>query len=384
MRRAPSFTPHRPPVIGQHQGVRVVPGARRTVHVDVPETADATFGGTSVHVAPRRVFVLRRRDWCVTFWRDEFPWENIDKLVGVVKYVITQREITETGRPHWQTYIEFVNPQSPDFVKNTVFLDNTTHVELRRQTREQARNYCMKEKSRIAGDPDLVGPHEWGEFTQQGQRNDIAVVKEKIAQGATMGLLLEEHAQTVVRYPSGVKLLKQEHNTRQGNTERSKYVRVFWGGSGTGKTRLAMDEANRIVKGVRENIFILDAGCSGRSNDGQLWFDGIEMGNNKVIIIDDYASWMSLAFLLRLLDRYPVRLALKGSTTWGTHRYVFITSNFPPSEWTDLGRDIDKRQKGALMRRLHQIIEFKDDGGRIIHKDVPMPADIVSDDEGEE
>lgn len=109
------------------------------------------------------------RNLCFTAWNTEM--NLFDDVPSYVLYAVYQREkAPETGRLHLQGYAEFNNGIKLARIK--AWLGNDTHLEKRKGTRDQARNYCMKPDSRDDGD---AGPWEHGEFgdKQQGKRKDI-------------------------------------------------------------------------------------------------------------------------------------------------------------------------------------------------------------------
>ena len=68
-----------------------------------------------------------------------------------VRYGIAQREVCpDTEREHVQFYIEFTRPVRMAHVKRIV-ADPAAHLEQRRGTRDQARQYCSKEETRKPG-----------------------------------------------------------------------------------------------------------------------------------------------------------------------------------------------------------------------------------------
>jgi hypothetical protein len=76
-----------------------------------------------------------------------------------VRYAAWQREVREKGTPHLQGYIEFAKNVSMKAVKALV--GKGAHLEERRGTREQAREYCKKEESALSGEcRDRIVPHE--------------------------------------------------------------------------------------------------------------------------------------------------------------------------------------------------------------------------------
>jgi len=107
---------------------------------------------------------------------------------------------------------------------------------------------------------------------------------------------------------------------------------VFWGKSGTGKSRRAWEEA----------------GMDAYSKDPRSKFwDGYNGEEN--VVIDEFRGGIDVAHLLRWTDRYPVRVEIKGSSKplWATT--LWITSNLSPREWY---KELDDDTQAALMRRL--------------------------------
>lgn len=117
-----------------------------------------------------------------------------------------------------------------------------------------------------------------------------------------------------------------------------KTVNVFYGRTGTGKSRRAWEEGG-------EDAYSKDPRTK--------WFDGYK--GEKHIICDEFRGVIDVSHILRWTDRYPVRIECKGSsmplsaTTW------WFTSNLAPGDWYP---ELDAETKAALLRRLTNIIEF--------------------------
>lgn len=108
-----------------------------------------------------------------------FTWNNPDTTelpeLDAARYVVWQLERGESGTPHIQGYVEFTKPVKLGGMKKWL---PKAHFEERRGTREQARDYCMKEDTRVDG------PWERGTFeTQQGRRSDLAAAVEAVKRG---------------------------------------------------------------------------------------------------------------------------------------------------------------------------------------------------------
>lgn len=115
---------------------------------------------------------------------------------------------------------------------------------------------------------------------------------------------------------------------------------VYWfhGTTGTGKTRTAY----RITG---EDVYF----C----NESLLWWDGYD--GHKDIIIDDFrASFCKLEYLLRLCDRYPFRVAVKGAYRCFLAKRIFITSSHSPESIFDgVGDNVNQ-----LLRRIRVVRLF--------------------------
>jgi len=109
-------------------------------------------------------------------------------------------------------------------------------------------------------------------------------------------------------------------------------VHVFWGPTGTGKSRRAWDEAT------------LDA--YPKDPRTKFW-DGYNGQEN--VVIDEFRGSIDIAHLLRWFDRYPVIVEIKGSSVVLTAKNFWITSNLSPDVWFP---ECDSETLSALRRRL--------------------------------
>lgn len=246
-------------------------------------------------------------------------FQNEDK----VAYSIFQIERGESGTLHAQGYIQFRNPQSLSGVRSAI--SPRGHYEVRRGTHEQAKEYASKEDSRVSE------PEEFGEARDsQGARSDLESIKEKLDSGAPMVEVAQSHFGSWVRYHKSferyVTLIQQQ---RSWVTEAV----VFWGPSGTGKSRRACEMAGP------------DAYWLPKPNSGRAFWDGYV--GQEIVVIDEFYGWLPYDFLLRLLDRYPLRVENKGSSVNFVSRKVIFTSNQCPVKWYRKGlRSLRRRLSG--------------------------------------
>lgn len=111
-----------------------------------------------------------------------------------------------------------------------------------------------------------------------------------------------------------------------------KVVNVFWGGTGTGKSRRAWDEATFDAYG---------------KDPRTKWWCGYTGQLN--VVIDEFRGDIGIAHMLRWLDRYPVSVETKGGCVPLAANTIWITSNLDPRNWY---LDLDEDTRDALLRRL--------------------------------
>jgi len=114
-------------------------------------------------------------------------------------------------------------------------------------------------------------------------------------------------------------------------------VHVYWGATGTGKSRRAWDEA----------------GLSAYPKDPRSKFWCGYRGHEHVVL-DEFRGGIDIGHMLRWLDRYPVLVEIKGGAVVLKAGVIWITSNIHPNEWYP---DLDEETKAALLRRLN-IVHF--------------------------
>lgn len=280
---------------------------------------------------------------------------NVDKLIGLkenldpnlVDYCIWQVErCPETDRLHIQGYLELKKPARFTGIKK-ILGDNSAHIEPRRGTRTEARDYCRKIDTRVEG------PYEFGTWREQtqGKRSDLDSVYDMVRSGKTQKDILEDQPSTFIKFNRGIREAIWIHNCSNAKTrQREIYVELYYGDPGTGKTRDAFNKYR--------GIYILT-----RGSGSNVWWDGYE--GEESILLDDFYGWVPFHLLLQYLDRYPVRLEIKGSHAWANWDHVIITSNKPYGDWyTDTKGDIR-----ALERRIHRIIRYESDGSRSFEKE---------------
>jgi hypothetical protein len=268
---------------------------------------------------------VRSKRWCFTL--NNYTEEEelmLRDLVGqgMVTYLLYGHEVGEEGTPHLQGYLETKQKYSLRTLKGKL-MNNRIHLEKARGSLEQNQVYCRKQ------DDDVF---EDGSPMQQGRRSDLDEIRTLLDGGVTVNEISESHFSKWVIYRRAF----QEYVT-QKLKDRSWKTQVFvlWGNTGTGKTRYCFDQ-------------IMDTPWW-MPGDYQ-WFDGYK--GQQIVIIDDYRGEYPLALFLKLLDRYPMSVPIKGGFIKWLPKKVYITSNIPPRQWYPTE---DFRSIAALERRFTKV-----------------------------
>jgi len=146
----------------------------------------------------------------------------------------------------------------------------------------------MKEDTRVEG------PWTYGEEPQQGKRVDLEAVKRDLDDGARDEELAEKHFSAWLRYRQA---FKEYRLLKQSKRSWPTTVSVYWGASGTGKTRRAEWEARSRAE-HEDDIYWLN-----NTGGNTLWWDGYT--GQSVVVIDDFYGWVKYSDMLRVIDRYP-------------------------------------------------------------------------------
>jgi Adenylylsulfate kinase and related kinases len=116
----------------------------------------------------------------------------------------------------------------------------------------------------------------------------------------------------------------------------------FHGETGTGKSKLARELSEELDK---------NAWWSGKTLD---WFEGYDQ--HSCVVIDDFRpDQCEFAFLLRLLDRYPLRVPVKGGSREWVAETIIITAPEAPEV---LFRGLLNEKVEQLLRRIDRVVHL--------------------------
>lgn len=305
------------------------PNASRVIDLNTPPPPPKKPSKKSKHGkrVSRFVFTLNN------YTQDEYEAiKTID-----CRWMIVGKEVGEEGTPHLQGAC-FLRTQKAFSRLKTLPGLKRAHVEEARGSAEQQLAYCTKQ------DKDA---YISGTMPQPGKRSDLEDVVDKLRSGTSLSELAETNSSAIpmLRYTRGITFLRSIYSP---NRDVAKPPTIFWfyGPTGTGKTRTAYELSNHI-QGIGYEMPWMSSGSL-------RWFDGYD--GNRVAIFDDLRTkHAEFSFLLRLLDRYPLKVEVKGGHVNWNPGFIFITAPYSPEQMWNLKT---REQLDQLTRRITQSVEF--------------------------
>lgn len=255
------------------------------------------------------------KHWICTI--PETDWTPPVALPGGLDYLRGQLEVGEGGFRHYQVYAILAAKTTLARAKN--YFCVSAHLELTRS--EAARDYVWKEDTRVEGTQFELGNLPFRRNAKTDWDAVVTIAKSGSLEGIPSDVLVRCYHQ-----------LRSIRNDNAKPLAELRSCRVYWGPTGTGKSRKAWAEAG------------LDAFPK---DPRTKWWDGYTGETN--VIIDEFRGSIDIAHMLRWLDRYPVRVEAKGQSMPLRSSRFWITSNLSPDVWYP---DCDAPTKEALLRRL--------------------------------
>ena len=236
-----------------------------------------------------------------------------------VSWIRGQLEVgSESGYLHWQVCLAFKKKARRRAVKR-IFGDEA-FAELTKS--EKAADYVWKDDTRVAGTQFELG-------TKPFRRNS-ATDWESVWAAAKSRDLEAIPAFTRIQCFRSILSIASYYDDPVAQVRE---CQVYWGRTGTGKSRRAWDEAG------------LDAYSK---NPRTKFWDGYR--GQECVVLDEFRGGIDVSYLLRWTDRYPVLVEIKGSSVPLSAKRIWITSNLDPRLWYP---ELDSETIDALMRRLN-------------------------------
>jgi len=253
--------------------------------------------------------------WCVT---DNQPGRiDHDLVLQDQSYKVYQLEEGDEGHEHYQLYVEFAKKKRFKAVQKLFQYPDGgyCHIEKRRGTRQEAREYCMKQESRIEG------PWEFGDWTgpKAGQRNDLDQIRDLFKDGKSLEEIAELFPSQYVRYTKGLQSLARLYGAPVSKSKpRNIYSMVVVGPPGVGKDLMItlMTDKKACVMNFRA---------------GAEWYDAYT--RQPALHVQEYNGQLPWESLLLLLDPSDQHVPIKGAMVKAEWQQAYFSSNVHPYEW---------------------------------------------------
>lgn len=279
------------------------------------------------------------RSYCFTHWDVAAPLE-FD--AATVRYASWQREkCPETGKEHFQGYMEFFRPHKLAGVKKWKGW-GTAHLEVRKGDRDAAREYTRKQETRVDG------PWEFGTWISgAGHRSDLTGAVATLVESKSLAKVARDHPNEYVKYYRGFAELQKKicpHvETPAFALSAFKHPAmdlalpvVLYGPSGTGKTEFAIAHfSHPLLVRHMDRLADFDAAV----HDG--------------IVFDDMAfTHIPVEARIHLLDTdRPSDIHIRYTTVWLPAGTKKIFTHNTGDVFTKTDEVIKEEQLAALLRR---------------------------------
>lgn len=270
--------------------------------------------------------------WCFTINHDFDHWRTPTDLKAAIsihlpeiKYIGWQIErSTSTDHLHVQGYLELSKRLRRNQV--TRIVGRGTHLERRKGTRTQARDYVRKEETRVDG------PFEIGTWENEAptKNQTLETIKVAIQEGKKISDIANENFGLYLRH--GKMFTHYKLLISKPREEKTKVI-VVYGPTGSGKSHWA-----------RETFPDAYWKCNSK------WWDLYE--DQETVICDEFYGWIPYNVLLRIADKYPCMVESKFGHLNFNAKTLIILSNDKISEWYKEG----VMRKNAFFRRIDEFI----------------------------
>lgn len=254
-------------------------------------------------------------------------FQTIQSSDDRIAYISFGRETGAEGTPHLQFHLE--TSRKMRFRTLNRLLGNRCWLAVRKGSFEQAQEYVEKD-----GDFETFGARI---SRSRGARTDLEGLREALSQRVPLSVISNDFFKEYMRYRRSISGYVALHAVPRTWVCS---VIVYYGKTGTGKTRSVFDNAVNVT-----DVWVYP---------GNGWFDGYE--GQEIVLFDDFSgSEFKLPYLLKLLDRYPMRVPIKGDFVNWAPKEIYITSNLDPKSWFP---NAHQEHVEALFRRFTNTVKF--------------------------
>lgn len=253
----------------------------------------------------------KSRKYFFTHWSLEDLSDRIKELEPEYAF-FGEHDGLKSGKRHIHGFVYFRNARGWKSVQDIL---KVSDLETAKGNAAEAMQYFMDPKK----NPDLK--LEIGEKPKQGKRNDLESVVKAVKEKCTITELIEDHPMILARYPKFIETVRNAYEEqRDWKTE----VIIMWGAPGSGKSLAAFTAGATPVE--YENNFF-------RNYNGE-----------DIIVFDDYEGFeIPRSVLLKICDRYPLAVNIKGGSRNWKPRTIYFTSNTNPKTWSCWDKAFERR-----------------------------------------
>jgi len=260
-------------------------------------------------------------------------WWDRHEETGLVYFLVSVEKAPTSGKIHLQGFVCLSKRTTLPTMKR-LFSDKA-HWEVMRGTVGENYTYCTKEQTHLAG------PWDFGTMPAgKGSRSDLKGIYDMVKEKKSSLEMLETTDGKAARFEKQINyirfVLNEKDSDRQSTGVR---VIVLYGKTDIGKTYQAVNNYGAGDYHLQE--------CPSHK-DQRIWFNGY-ISQRKLILDDFSGDFVQFRYLLRLLDKYKLKVEYKGGFSWALWDTVVITTNVHPSQWYT-GVDVS-----PLRRRISEI-----------------------------
>lgn len=259
--------------------------------------------------------------------------------------------VTVTGTPHFQGFLRLRTKKRMSTLQNITSPRWSPHWDKVKSVASDCIHYCTKPHDSCMCDhcrdcpASLRGPWSFGDVpVDEATRTDLM----ELAKLATKGT---PHHKVAAQYPVAYMKYHKHYTALTAALASAPVVRepkvyLLIGPTGTGKSAYVYDKfADNLDDLYKPPI------QQGRS----IWFDYLVF--QKALLFEEYTGRLGLTDILRIIDRYPELLPVKGAFS-STSRLeeVYFCTNIHPRKWYDYH---DRHENYlALVRRFTAVLDF--------------------------
>lgn len=239
------------------------------------------------------------------------------------QYTVYGKEKGDSGTPHLQGYMYFKSARTLKSISKKL---PRAHLEVRKGSHEQARDYCKKDGDFIEFGEEPMSQKKKGEA---GKR-----VYEEAFELAKQGRIEEIEEPLRTRFYQTYKRIRKDYQVVPESMSELEHE-WYWGATGTGKSRKAREEnPGHYLKNPNK------------------WWDGYV--DQEVVIIDEWSPDHEClgAHLKQWCDHHPFAAESKGGALCIRPRKIIVTSNYSLEEC------FTKEQDLAPLRRRFKVTHF--------------------------